>query len=225
MTTTLLEREMYTEAGAARLLRVPSATLHYWLEGGTRLGKTYRPVIRQEPTGQRSVTWAEFVEAGLLREYRRQHQVPMRELRALIDGLREQMGVPYPLAHVTPYVSGRELLYREQERVGLEVEFALVAAVRNQYVLTPSAESFYTRVTWGDDIAVRWRPAGDPDSPVVVDPLVRWGRPSIRGISTEILAEQAAAGEDEGDLAATYGLSLADVRWALSYEMSIPAAA
>lgn len=65
----LLDREMYAEAEAARLLRVAQSTLHYWLEGGKQRGKTYRPIIRPEATGQRSVTWAEFVEAGLLREY------------------------------------------------------------------------------------------------------------------------------------------------------------
>jgi len=73
----VLEREMYTESGAARLLRVAPATLHYWLEGGTRRNKTYKPIIREQATGSRTVTCAEFVEAGLLRQYRRQHNVPM----------------------------------------------------------------------------------------------------------------------------------------------------
>jgi len=38
---------------------------------GTLCTKTYKPVIRTEPTGSNRVTWAEFVEAGLLRQYRR----------------------------------------------------------------------------------------------------------------------------------------------------------
>lgn len=60
---------------------------------GARLNK---PVIRLQPRGDRAVTWAEFVEAGLLREYRRTHRVPMAELRTFIDLLREELGVPYP---------------------------------------------------------------------------------------------------------------------------------
>jgi hypothetical protein len=35
----VLDQEMYTEAEAARLLRVPQSTLNYWLEGGTRRGR------------------------------------------------------------------------------------------------------------------------------------------------------------------------------------------
>ena len=42
-TTSVLDREMFSEAEAARLLRVPQSTLHYWLEGGVRRGKTYKP--------------------------------------------------------------------------------------------------------------------------------------------------------------------------------------
>jgi hypothetical protein len=33
VSVTILEREMYTEAAAARLLRVAPSTLHWWLEG------------------------------------------------------------------------------------------------------------------------------------------------------------------------------------------------
>jgi hypothetical protein len=81
MSTTVLEREMSSEAEAARLLRVPQSTLHWWLDGGIYRNRSYRPVIRTEPTSGRSVTWAEFVEAGLLREYRRTHGVALSELR------------------------------------------------------------------------------------------------------------------------------------------------
>ncbi len=218
MTTAVLEREMYTEARAARLLDVPPATLHYWLEGGEYGGKTYKPVIRVEPKGTRSVTWAEFVEAGLLREYRRRHKVPMWELRGFIDSLRRRLGVPYPLAHNKPFVSGRELVSRAQDEVGLDSDLALVAEVRNQYILSAAAADFYARVTWENDVAARWRPDDSLGSPVVIDPDVRFGAPQINGISTEILWEQSQGGEAEQDLAATYGLTVQEVRWALAYE-------
>jgi len=42
-------------------------------------------VLSVEPTGSRSVNWAEFVEAGLLRQYRRVNQVPLPELPKMID--------------------------------------------------------------------------------------------------------------------------------------------
>ena len=221
---TVLEREMYTEAAAARLLRVAPATLHYWLEGRPRGAKTYKPIIREEATGTNRVTWAEFIEAGLLRQYRRNHNIPMVELRNFIESLRHRLGVPYPLAHARPYVSGQKLVLEAQAESGLDADFALVTEVGGQYILTTAAQEFYERVTWEGDVAVRWRPDANAGSPVVIDPDVRFGAPSVGGISTSILREQDLAGEDEEDLAETFGLTLAQVQWALAYEMANPAA-
>jgi uncharacterized protein (DUF433 family) len=226
MGVTILEREMFTEAEAARLLRVAQSTLHYWLEGGERRGKSYRPILRAEPREVRSVTWAEFIEAGLLREYRRELKVPMAELRAFIELLRDRLGVPYPLAHHRPFVGeGRQLVMEAQEEAGLEAEFCLVAAVRGQLILTPASQAFVDRVTWQEDLAVSWRPHDDPQSPVRMAPDLRFGRPAIKGVSTEVLWEHEEAGADPEETAAAFGLSVSDVRWALAYETSLRAAA
>jgi len=212
-TLSVLEREMFSEAEAARLLRVPQSTLHYWLDGGEYRRKTYKPVIRLQPRGDRSVTWAEFVEAGLLREYRRTHRVPMAELRTFIDLLREELGVPYPLAHRKPFVSeGRQLVLQAQDDSGL-------------LILTPPAEAFVERVTWEGDLAAGWRPHDDPDSPVRMEPDVRFGLPSVKGVRTEVLWEHIDAGEGIEDVAEAFDLAVRDVRWALAYENSLHAAA
>ncbi|HUC21329.1 MAG TPA: DUF433 domain-containing protein [Streptosporangiaceae bacterium] len=225
MSVSVLEREMFTEAEAARLLRMPQRTLGYWLEGGIRRGVTYRPVIREEPRGAHApVTWAEFVEAGLLRQYRRKN-VPMRELRGFIDRVRRDFGIPYPLADQQPYVGGKELLSRAQDAVGLDADLCLVAYVRGQYVLTPAADAFYQRVTWEDDTAAAWRPHDDPQSPVLIQPGIRGGRPAVKGISTEILWEQEQAGEAVSDIAADFDLTEEDVVYAIAYETSARARA
>jgi uncharacterized protein (DUF433 family) len=224
MSVSVLDREIFTEAEAARLLRVPQNTLNYWLEGGQYRGRQYKPVIREHAHGNRApVTWAEFVEAGLLREYRRQ-RVPMAELRAFIDLIRREFGVPYPLADQRPYVSGKELLSRAQDATELDADLCLVATVRGQYVLTPAADAFYKRVTWEGDEAAAWRPHDDPQSPVLMRPGLRSGRPAVNGISTEVLWEHERAGETAGDIADDFGLAESDVRWALAYETSVRAA-
>jgi uncharacterized protein (DUF433 family) len=225
MTVSVLDREMFSEAEAARLLRVAPSTLHYWLEGGARRGKTYKPVIRPEPRGDRTVTWAEFIEAGLLRQYRREHHVPMAELRGFIDLLRDRMGVPYPLAHHRPFIADRQLVLDAQDDAGLDPDLCLVAVVRGQLILTPASQDFVERVRWNeDDIAAAWRPADDPESPVLMDPELRFGRPAVKGISTEALWEQGEAGESVEETAEAFGLSISDVRWAVAYELALRAA-
>ena len=219
-TISLLDREMFAEAEAARLLQLHQSTLHCWLEGREMRGRHYQPIIRPVATGSRTVTWAEFIEAGLLRGYRSK-RVPMTELRAFIDLLRQEYGVPYPLAHEAPLVSGRQLVLRAQEQAGLDGDFRLVAFANNQLILTGPSLEFTERVHWENDIAVRWRPHDDPHSPVLMTPDVRFGQAAVRGISTDVIWEHDKAGEDVAEIATAFDLTPDDVRWALAYETSL----
>jgi uncharacterized protein (DUF433 family) len=183
-------------------------------------------VIRPEPTGSRNVTWAEFVEAVPLRSYRRDHDVPLRELRDFIDRLRDEFQVPYPLADRRPYVGpGRQLLIDLQGRSHLDPDFCLVAMANGQAVLTAPGEEFFERVTWTGDQPTAWRPHEDPESPVRMNPLVRFGLPAVGGISTEALAGELDGGASVEEVAEDFDLDVASVRWAQSYELSPCAAA
>jgi uncharacterized protein (DUF433 family)/DNA-binding transcriptional MerR regulator len=222
--TSVLDREVYTEADAARLLRVSQSTLHYWLEGGSRRGKDYKPIVRDQPRGMRIVTWAEFVEAAFLREYRQTLNVPMAELRRFIELLRERFEVPYPLADRRPFVSGRQLVYDAQTAANLDAELWLVTVAGDQLLLTFPADSFLRRVQWVDDQAVAYNPDADTESPVRVRPDTRFGRPFIRGVSTEVVWEHHDAGEDIDEIAEQFALERSDVNWALAYEHASRAA-
>jgi uncharacterized protein (DUF433 family) len=215
---------MYAEAEAARLLGVSQGTLHYWLEGGVRRGRSYKPVLRVEPKGSRSVTWAEFVEAGLLKQYRRAHKVPMAELRTFIELLRERLGTPYPLAHSRPFIGDRKLVLEAQEEAGLDADFCLVAPVAGQLILTPPSDGYVNRVVWSEDIAAAWRPHDDLRSPVRMDPQRRFGRPAVGGVSTEVLWEQTEEGEYLDETADAFDLTVDEVRWAIAYENALRAA-
>jgi uncharacterized protein (DUF433 family) len=213
----VLDRELYSEQEAARLLGLPPSTLHYWLEGGIRRGVVYAPIIRPEATGRRWVSWAEFIEAGWLSTYRRRKGVPMPELRAFISDLRDKMGVPYPLAHHRPLVSGRQLVQQAQEEAGLEPDFQLVVAVGKQLMLSYPGQRFVERVVWEGDLAVGWKPH-DLGSPVTVRPDVRFGRPAVAGVSTLSIFERSEEGASREEIAEDFEISIADVRWAIAYE-------
>jgi uncharacterized protein (DUF433 family) len=221
----ILERPVYSEAEAARLLRLSQGTLHYWLEGRVLPGRTYKPIIRTEPKGGRPpVTWAEFVEAGLLAQYRN-HAVPMVELRNFIDRARDHYGIAYPLAHHRPYVAGKELLAELQNEAELDPEFCLVALARDQLVFTEAVNQFLRRVVWKDDLPVQWRPDAHENSPVRLNPDLKFGRPNVAGISTDVLWEHHAAGETDEEIAEEFGLAADQVRWGIGYELSVRPAA
>ena len=224
----VLGQPIYTVAAAADLLRVPLRTVRRWLDGDTYRGRVYAPVIRAEPTGNNELTWAEFVEAGLLAQYRRGLQVRLSEIRAVVAALRETYGDPYPLASHKPWDGpNRRLLVDLQRRCLLSDDLWLVAPATGQALLLPPADAFLRRVDWDDDEPVAWRPHDDARSPVRCRPGFRGGRPSISGISTVAIFEHIDGGEPVEDVAEDFDLPVHDVRWAIAYEVSnrTPAAA
>ena len=215
----ILERPVYGVSEAAGLLGLRPDRVRAWLDGDRRKGVSYPPVIRLEPTGEDLVTRGEFVELGYLREYRRKG-VPLQRLRPVIDALRRKLETPYPLATARPYVYDKELVLEVQEEEGLPSAIAIVIRSGQELLLTEEANRFFKRVEFGPGAvgeAQRIRPAG-VTSPVVIDPLVRFGRPSIAGVSTERLWELSDAGETVDEIAGGYDLPTEDVKAAIAYE-------
>lgn len=210
---------MYGVPEAAGLLGLRGDRARAWLDGYERRGAQYAPVIRVAPTGEEVVTWGEFVELGYLREYRRKG-VPLQRLRPVIDELRREFDTPYPLATAKPYILGKELVLDLQERNGIPPAIAIVIRSGQQILLADDAQRFFKKVEFdppGEGDVRLLRPAGMA-SPVVIDPLVRFGRPSVQGVATERLWELFDAGESVVQIADGYDMPAEEIRAAIAYE-------
>ncbi len=168
--------------------------------------------------------WAEFVEAGFLREYRKV-RVSLQKLRPVIEDMRRAFDVPYPLAHFKPLVdsSKRELVFEMQEQAGLDPELYLVRRGRDswQLVWADALRAFLEKVEFDPEgVAERMHPMGK-ESPVVIDPTVSFGVPHVGGIRTEVLAEAYASGESFSALAETWGLSVTEIEAAVRWELRV----
>ncbi len=76
----------------------------------------------------------------------------------------------------------------------------------------------------GDGLPSAWCPHSEPDSPVFMDPMLRFGRPAVDGISTEVLWEHDDQGETVIEIATAFGLRPEQVHGALAYENALRAA-
>lgn len=227
----LLEKPVYGLGQVNHLLGLPGGTARRWIDGYTRGGKSYPPVIREESTGHDTVTWGEFVETRLLSEYRGAG-VPLIRMRPAIEKLREELNTKYPLASAKTWlqVEGRELVKRVQEEVGLDRHLALVVVRTGQKVLwTKPADDFRQSLEWtGEGERAQphlLRPARGIQE-VVVDPTHGFGEPVVRsdgnltrGVRTEIIAELFRAGDPPEMIAELYELPKRVVDAAVRYEL------
>jgi uncharacterized protein (DUF433 family) len=218
-----LERPVYGVSQAADLLGLAKQKVSRWLDGCTVNGSYYPPVVREASTGSDIVTWGEFVELGYLREYRKK-RVSLQHIRPVIDRLRDELGVPYPLAHYRLYVYDRQLIQTIQNEEGLDAVLAMVVRSGQELMLTREVEAYLQKVEFEGDVVARLRPAGKT-SPVSIDPDRAFGMPSVRAVATEVLAELFRAGDSAQFLAEAYSLPIEHVNAAIAYEQQMAATA
>ncbi|MGH3538063.1 MAG: DUF433 domain-containing protein [Pseudonocardiaceae bacterium] len=223
MTVSLLDRRVYGVADVDRLLALPPGTARRWIDGYDRGRVHYPPVVRAERTRDEEVTWGEFVETRLLAEFRARG-ASMHRLRPAVVRLREEFG-RYPLAHARPFldIDGRELVRHVQQEVGITGHELLVVVRSGQAMMSAPVRSFV-----GD-----LRYVGDTDREanavipvqfgglVTLDPLHQYGRPVVRAVPTEVVAEQFRAGESTETIADLFDLTVAQVEQALRFELSL----
>jgi uncharacterized protein (DUF433 family) len=220
----LLERALYSFRDVDRLVGLTDGTAHRWIDGYHRRGKDYLPVVREASTGVDTVTWGEFVEASLLAGYR-QAGVRIIHLRPIVQGLRQRLGVPYPLAHLRPLVDPATLtLVNElEEAVGLDPDLRMVIRVSDgQMTLAAPVRQFkaiagYGEGRDGDEVVVRLYPLG-PDRRVVIDPRYKFGQPVVRAVPTAVLYEQYSAGDPVELIAHGYDLTREEILDAIEFE-------
>jgi uncharacterized protein (DUF433 family) len=216
-----LDKRLYVMADVDRYLGLKPGTARRWIDGYRREGTEYPPVIRPQRTGDETVCWGEFVEAQLLTQFRGAG-VPLQRLRPAVVRLRDEMGSQYPLAAARTLldVRGRELVMKVQESVDLPEALSLVVVRSGQRILSAGAQSFVDRVDYGQPVMVAQRVRAMDGSHVWFDPVRAWGRPAVRAVPTEALAEGFRAGESVEELADLFELDLRSVEDALRFEMS-----
>jgi uncharacterized protein (DUF433 family) len=223
----LLDRRLYSFAQIDDLLGLNAGTAQRWIDGYSRQGKHYRPVVRRRSTGIPVATWGEFVECRFLAEFR-YAGVPMLHMRPVFERLREELDTPYPFASSRLWLEpqGRELVARVQVDLGDELEESLSVVRTNDRMLpidwSPPSIRFRESIEWSAEskkekvIVLVW--ADGTDHKVEINPRRSFGEPVVNGIKTSVLAELVRAGDPIEMVAELYELDVEQVRAAVLYE-------
>jgi len=208
----------YTYAQASRILRIPAVTLRAWVAGTTYSGGVFDPVIRRPNPEDSRLSFANLVEAHVLRSLRTRHGVPMNKVREALAFAEQQCGIERLLTRkelkatpgriffdeygkLTELSKGGQLGLREVWKAHLELLVHDVAGFPIRLFPWTTAERGFRKS-------------------IVVDPLVSFGNPITvkRAISTAVLADRFDAGEPLASLARDYSLTETEVQDAIVYE-------
>jgi uncharacterized protein (DUF433 family) len=222
----ILHRPVYAMAEVDQLCGLHSGTARRWIDGYTRGGREYAPVVRREQTGEDLVTWGEFVETRLLAQYR-DNKVPIQHMRPVVEHLRDALKTDYPLAVAQQWLEaeGHELVQQIQTEERLPKGLRLIQELRTgQLALSPQVARFVRQADLANDplrSVVRVRPlAGDRAADhVVIDPMKRSGAPSVRGVPTDVILEQFRTGSEPEEIATDFDLVVEQVNDALRFEL------
>jgi uncharacterized protein (DUF433 family) len=213
----------YTLAEAARYLRLPAATLRSWLLGRqypTAAGRgQFSPLIRPASRQPPLLSFANLIEAHVLRSLRTEHGVPVKELRGALAYAEKSLGIDRLLLRPELRTdAGKVFLDRYGELIELTASGQL--AMRRVF------DEHLKRVDWDSSrYPVRLYPflsaaAPSQERPIVIDPLIAFGRPVVvrKAITTSAIAERIDAGESVEDVAADYDLGSSEIEQAILYE-------
>jgi uncharacterized protein (DUF433 family) len=226
MSPALLGKGIYDLDEVARLVRRTRDEVAGWTHG-TNTGDALLL-----PSDDRLLSFYDLVTAAVTAELRRR-EVPLVKIRDARHYLAEDYGLAWPLASAAAlgdlasvgtdvYVRSR----RKQVAPGVREVAAgrWVDASRGGQEAFPSIiRPLLRRIEFDEDrMAERWLPAKG----VVIDPRIQAGAPCIAGtrLTTELVADLVAEGDDPADVARDYDVTPAAVDAALAYERGLIAA-
>lgn len=215
---TVHTRPLYTLREAAAIVDVRPSTLHRWARGyvfksvdGTQ--HTSEALITTTGFGRGPVvTFVGLAEAYVLAAFRAAG-VPMQRIRPALARLEREYGVAAALTSERLKTDGAEVLWEYKSEGGdAEVVDELVVVHNQQIVFREVVQDYLRTITYrSGHVALIGLP--QYRTPVIVDPLRNFGRPTIarRGITVNDVLDRLAAGEAATDVAADYRLDLDEI--------------
>jgi uncharacterized protein (DUF433 family) len=178
-------------------------------------------LIEMDDEDRQYLSFLNLVEGHIISGVSRHYGVRLREIRSALQYVRKHLDTERPLIAQEFRTDGKSLFI---ERFGQMINASRQGQITMEALLTSRLERIdrdafglpvqlhpYTRVTSMDR---------SPEQPklVVINPLVSFGRPSVRGIATSVLWSRYAAGDSLVHLSQDYGLTADEIDEAIRCE-------
>lgn len=207
-----LKLPTYGVAEAARYADIAGQTVRNW----QKLGNRPSPLGQRDPG--KALSYLQLIELAVVAAAR-DSGVPLRAIRETREYMRKEFDADYPFAQYRFKTDGKKLWIDYLDVIGKKGTGKLLeVSGKGQLAWTEimgRLQQFEYDKKLG--LAVRWHVAGK-HSPVIIDPRVRFGAPSVEGVPTRLLLARWKAGEAADEIADDFDMPERKVRAALEFE-------
>ena len=192
----------YGVSEAARYADITSQTIRNW----QKLGNRPAPLGAREKG--KELSYFQLIELAVVAACRKAG-MKLPKIREAREYLKQEFRSDHPFATQKLLTDGVDLMLEHGDEL-------LVANLRGQLAWKNIIKDRLKEFEYFDGIAARWHLAGR--SAVVIDPRIQFGKPSVRGVPTWIIAARSDAGEDIRAIAKDFGIPKSAVADALAFE-------
>jgi uncharacterized protein (DUF433 family) len=210
---------LYTLQEAERLTGADAREVSRWLFGYSFKGGTSPPLWTTQlaELDEKVIGFKDLLELRIVKAFRN-HDVPLRVIRAAIDNAKAIFGTEYPFTANRFLTDGKTVFYEALKEQG---EIELTDLVRRQLVFEHIVRpELYAGIEFtADGQAKRWFPL-KRSSVVVLDPQIAFGKPVLAeyGVRTDLVVETYRAEKSKKMAASLYGIPISAVDAAIRYE-------
>lgn len=205
----------YSVSEAARYVNTKPGTVSYWHYRGGGLGPALPGRERRRP-----LSYLELVEVAFVSVFRN-YGVSLQRIRRAREYMAKTFMVDYPFARYKFKTEGYHVLLalEEVEPSRREGELIVADSAGQMGWADVMSDKFmeFDYEHGGEELAIKWHVAGRT-SPVVIDPKISFGAPTVYGIPTWALKGRYNAGESIADIQDDFGLDEDEVEAGLAFE-------
>ena len=203
----------YQVAEAARYARISAQTVVAWHKVDRRR------VLSEKEDGQR-LSYLQLIELAVVAGFRKA-KIPLPEIRAAREYVKRNLKSEHPFAEYQFKRYGKSLFTEfEEEKTGRKklLKANQAGQLAWKEIVGPLLKEFEYEP---EGVAIRWHVAG-PSSPIIIDPRLSFGTPTVKGVPTWIVKGRFDAGESDSMIADDFGIDVPAVREALKFEGVLP---
>lgn len=207
-----LKLPAYGVSEAARYADITGQTIRNW----QKLSNRPSPLSQQERG--KALSYLQLIELAVVAAYR-ESGVPLWAIRETREYMRQEFNAEFPFARYRFKTDGKELWLDYIDLIGKKGKGKLLkASGKGQLawseIIGRLKEFEYDKKL---GLAVRWH-VGGLASPVIIDPRIRFGAPSVDGVETRLLLARWEAGESPAEIADDFDMAVRAVVAALEFE-------